>query len=332
MSMHPLCQWRMQVHHLHQETPDVWTIALINHDFYRWQAGQYALVSIEGGDDMRAYTLSSTPGQSGLITLTVRHIADGKASGWLTQRLKPGDHVWLSDPQGDFSCERHPADRYLFLAGGCGITPVISMCRWLHQHHPACLVRLIYSVRSPDDIIFADELMAMQPWLKLTVIAENAAGSEMLSGRLDRARLLQHAPDIADSLVMICGPQPYMEQVRKDAAALGAMQVLSEQFTAAQAASDEPEATVDGPTLTLSGSILTRAAPFPLGWSLLAAMEQHRVPVNAVCRAGVCGCCKTRIASGEYTTSSTLSLSEEEVAQGYVLACSCQPQSDIVLC
>ncbi|HBT53308.1 MAG TPA: NADH oxidoreductase, partial [Erwinia persicina] len=41
-----LCPWRMQVHHVQQETPDVWTLALINHDFYRWQAGQFALVRI----------------------------------------------------------------------------------------------------------------------------------------------------------------------------------------------------------------------------------------------------------------------------------------------
>lgn len=138
-------------------------------------------------------------------------------------------------------------------------------------------------------------------------------------------------PDIAEDRVMICGPQPYMEQVKKDAAALGAMQVLTEQFTTASNPAETSSA-IDSATLVLSGSVLTRAATFPAGWSLLAAMEQNHVPVNAVCRAGVCGGCKTRVASGNYTTTSTLSLSEEEIAQGYVLACSCQPQGDIMLC
>lgn len=329
MNTHPLCQWRMQVHHLHQETPDVWTIALINHDFYRWQAGQYALVSIEGSDELRAYTLSSTPGQSALITLTVRHIANGKASEWLTQRLKPGDNLWLSDPQGDFSCERHPATNYLFLAAGCGITPFASMCRWLYLNRPECSVRLIYSVRSAHDVIFASELAAMRPWLKLTLFAEEQPAANMLAGRLDRTRLAQCAPDIADSLVMICGPQPYMALMQKDAAALGASQILMEQFTSVS--TDETSIPDEGTTLTISSPALPQAVTFPAGWSLLAAMEQNTLPVTAVCRAGVCGCCKTRIISGDYTTTSTLTLTDEEIAEGYVLACSCQPQSDIVL-
>lgn len=331
MDMHPLCQWRMQVHHLHQETPDVWTIALINHDFYRWQAGQYALVSIAGSDELRAYTLSSTPGQSALITLTVRHIAEGKGSGWLTQQLKPGDHLWLSNPQGEFSCEKYPAANYLFLAAGCGITPVMSMCRWLRQHRPECSVRLIYSVRSASDVIFAGELAAMQPWLKLTVVAENQPAANMLAGRLDRDRLAAIAPDIADATVMICGPQPYMDLMESDAAALGARQILTERFTPVAATAHVEPASEAGATLTISGPSLAAAAAFPAGWSLLAAMEAHHLPVTAVCRAGVCGCCKTRVASGNYTTSSTLTLSDAEIAQGYVLACSCQPNSDIVI-
>ncbi|BCQ44075.1 hypothetical protein ERHA55_16020 [Erwinia rhapontici] len=68
--------------------PDVWTLALINHDFYRWQAGQFALVKIGNSDEMRAYTLSSTPGQSPFITLTVRQIEQGKGSGWLTRDVR----------------------------------------------------------------------------------------------------------------------------------------------------------------------------------------------------------------------------------------------------
>lgn len=332
MDMHPLCTWRMQVHHLHQETPDVWTIALINHDFYRWQAGQYALVSIAGSDEVRAYTLSSTPGQSALITLTLRHINKGKGSGWLTQQLKPGDHLWLSDPQGDFSCERHPDGNYLFLAAGCGITPVMSMCRWLRQHRPECSVRLIYSVRSANDVIFAGELASMQPWLKLTVVAENQPDAGMLAGRLDRVQLAALAPDIADSTVMICGPQPYMVLMENDAAVLGARQIHTEQFTPVAAAPHAEPSQEVKTTLTIGSPLLSPAAPFPAGWSLLAAMEAHHLPVTAVCRAGVCGCCKTRVASGDYSTSSTLTLTEEEIAQGYVLACSCQPQSNIVLC
>ncbi len=85
-----LCPNRMQVHSVRQETPDVWTINLINHDFYQYHAGQYALVSIRNSDEtLRAYTLSSTPGLSPFLSLTVRRLDDGQGSGWLTGEVKP---------------------------------------------------------------------------------------------------------------------------------------------------------------------------------------------------------------------------------------------------
>ena len=60
------CPWRMQVHHIHQETPDVWTLSLLCHDYYPYRAGQYALVSVRNSaDTLRAYTISSTPGRIG---------------------------------------------------------------------------------------------------------------------------------------------------------------------------------------------------------------------------------------------------------------------------
>ncbi|MTD26638.1 NADH oxidoreductase [Erwinia sorbitola] len=327
MSSSTLCPWRMQVHHIQQETPDVWTLALINHDFYRWQAGQFALVKIGNSDELRAYTLSSTPGQSPFITLTIRHIEQGKGSGWLTQHVRPGNDIWLSDPQGDFSCERHPASHYLFLAAGCGITPIMSMCRWLKAKQPDCNVQLLYSVRSPQDIIFADELRTMQPWLTLTIIAENRATDEMLSGRLDGQRLAALVPDINRRTVMICGPQPYMDGAQQSAQALGAEKILLEQFNP----TDSAEASDGDVQFTIRSPKLLQGATFPSGWSLLAAMEQHQLPVATACRSGVCGCCKTRIAEGNYRTSSQQTLTESEINAGYVLACSCFPQSDIVL-
>ena len=109
---------------------------------------------------------------------------------------------------------------------------------------------------------------------------------------------------------------------------LGASRVLREQFTAG--VSDE--VADSGVRYHLSSaSQPLKGGAFPAGWSLLAAMEQHKLPVEAVCRAGVCGCCKTRVTSGDYQTSSTVGLTEEEIAAGYVLACSCQPAGDIEL-
>ncbi len=129
------CPWRMQVHHIRQETPDVWTIALLCHDYYPYRAGQYALVSVRNSaETLRAYTLSSTPGVSEYITLTVRRIDDGTGSQWLTHDIKRGDYIWLSDAMGDFTCDDKTEDKFLLLAAGCGVTPIMSMRRWLAKY------------------------------------------------------------------------------------------------------------------------------------------------------------------------------------------------------
>ena len=117
----------MQVHHIHQETPDVWTLSLLCHDYYPYRAGQYALVSVRNSaETLRAYTISSTPGVSEYITLTVRRIDDGAGSQWLTRDVKRGDYIWLSDAQGDFTCDDKTEDKFLLLAAGCNCSARIS--------------------------------------------------------------------------------------------------------------------------------------------------------------------------------------------------------------
>ncbi|WP_336280168.1 NADH oxidoreductase [Cronobacter dublinensis] len=316
----PQCPWRMQVHHIRQETPDVWTLSLLCHDFYPYQAGQYALVSIRNrADTLRAYTLSSTPGVSPFITLTVRRIDEGEGSGWLTREVKRGDYLWLSDAQGDFTCADKTSERFLLLAGGCGVTPIMSMRRWLAKYRPQADVQVIYNVRTPQDVIFADE------WrdYPVTLVAENGDAPGFAHGRLTR-EMLQAVPDLASRTVMVCGPAPYMDFVGQEVKALGVTRFFKEQFftPVAGAATSGLKFTMLKPAREFYGAV---------GTTLLEALESNKVPVNAACRAGVCGCCKTRVVSGEYSVTSTMTLSEQEIADGYVLACSCHPASDLVL-
>ncbi|MDU7199088.1 NADH oxidoreductase [Phytobacter diazotrophicus] len=316
----PQCPWRMQVHHIQQETPDVWTLSLLCHDYYPYRAGQYALVSIRNSaEQMRAYTISSTPGVSEYITLTIRRLDGGLGSEWLTRDVKRGDYLWLSDAQGEFTCDNKTSDKLLLLAAGCGVTPIMSMRRWLAKYRPQVDVQVIFSVRSPQDVIFADE------WKNypVTLVAENNATAGFLAGRLTQ-EILRSVPDLAARTVMTCGPAPYMDQVEKDVKALGVTQFFNEKFFTPVA-----EAATSGLTFTK----LQPAKTFygPVGTTLLEAFESNKVPVNAACRAGVCGSCKTKVMSGKYSVTSTMTLTPQEIAEGYVLACSCHPESDLVL-
>lgn len=315
----PQCPWRMQVHHIQQETPDVWTLSLLCHDYYPYRAGQYALVSIaNSATTLRAYTLSSTPGVSEYITLTVRRIADGAGSQWLTGEVKRGDYLWLSDAQGQFTCDDVPDDKLLLLAAGCGVTPIMSLRRWLAQYRPATDVQVIYSVRSPHDVIFADE------WrdYAVTRVAEQQASAGFVAGRLSLA-LLSTVPDLANRTVFCCGPAPYMAWAEDAVQQFGVRRFFKEAFFTPTAPATEG----------LKISKLSAGKTFfaPHGSSLLQALESNKVPIVAACRAGVCGCCKTQVLSGEYHVSSSATLTTQEIDQGFVLACSCQPQGDLLL-
>lgn len=180
-------------------------------------------------------------------------------------------------------------------------------------------MQVIFSVRSPDDVIFAEE------WrdYPVTLVAEHNATHGFVPGRLSR-ELLQSVPDIANRTVMTCGPAPYMAIVEEEVKALGVTRFFKEQFftPVAEAATSGIQFTKLQPAQTFFGRV---------GTTLLEALESNNVPVAAACRAGVCGCCKTKVVSGEYTVTSTMTLSDAEIAEGYVLACSCHPQGDLVL-
>ncbi|ACR69671.2 NADH oxidoreductase [Edwardsiella ictaluri] len=326
----PLCPHRMQVHSLRRETPDVWTLNLICPDFYPYRPGQYALVSIDGSEEtLRAYTLSSTPGLSPFITLTVRRLDNGVGSGWLTGRVRPGDELWLSPAQGSFTCPQADATRYLMLAAGCGVTPIISMTRWLLVNRPSTDVAVIYAVRTPRDLIFADEwhqLADAHPQLQLILLAEAEATGAILPGRLNRGVLQGQIRALTERTVMICGPAPYMQQAQTLVGELGVSpQRVHQEIFRPQVGNS------CGGDLRITSCSHPGEYRTAVGVTLLHAMEQNRLPVQAACRAGVCGCCKTRILHGDYQVSSTMTLTPQEIAQGYVLACSCQLESDITL-
>lgn len=177
---------------------------------------------------------------------------------------------------------------------------------------------MIYSVRSPQDVIFADE------WRDYPVkrVAEQDASAGFASGRLSHA-LLSEVPDLAGRTVFCCGPAPYMAWAEDAVKPFGVTRFFKEQFFTPAAPATEG----------LKISKLSAGKTFfaPQGSSLLQALESNKVPIIAACREGVCGCCKTQVLAGEYRVSSTATLSQQEIDEGFVLACSCQPEGDMVL-
>ncbi|KGQ62969.1 NADH oxidoreductase [Gallibacterium anatis] len=331
-NQNPLCTNEMFVHSIVQETDDVYTLSLITQDFYPYEAGQYALVSIKNTPDIaRAYTLSSTPGLSRFVTLTVRRINNGVGSNWLTSEVKVGDSLWLSDPMGEFTCSKIKADNYLLVAGGCGVTPIMSMTRWLLAHRPEVNIKVLYSVHSPKDVIFKREwelLKQQYPQLNLFMNATTDIEEGFLAGRISPEMLSEIVPDIADYTVLTCGPESYMKDLQAMTETLG---VPPERFFLEQFHSSSENCLLDNSkqlTLTITNPV-PQTFSVPVGMTLLNALEENKMPIIAACRSGICGSCKTKVISGDFETSTTGPLTAAEIEKGYVLACSCHLKGNV---
>lgn len=328
----PLCINELQVYSIVKEAPSVTTVNFIAQDFYPYEAGQYALVSIKNTPHItRAYSLSSTPGESRFVSITVREIEGGVGSMWLNNDVKVGDQVWFSNSMGDFSCQKVVADNYLLVGAGSGVTPVMSMARWLLKNRPEVHVTVIHSVHLPEDVIFKQEwaeLKANNPRLNLVFNASVNATEGFESGRISKEIVAKAVPNVADYTVMTCGPQGFMDALKEIVLSLGGSEerFFTEAFfdtaLAGEISADKKT------TLTISGA-KPATVEVPVGMTLLAALEANEQPVVTGCRTGLCGLCKTKVAGGDVEAVRTGDLTAEEIAQGYVLACSCRVKADV---
>ena len=119
--------------------------------WFQYAPGQFVTleVDIDGEKHMRCYTLSSSPSRPVCLTITVKAEPTGKVSGWLHHNLKRGSRVRAHGPSGIFSVHHHPASKYIFLAGGVGITPLMSMTRWLFDQGRHTDVSFVQCARTP---------------------------------------------------------------------------------------------------------------------------------------------------------------------------------------
>ncbi|MGL5452039.1 MAG: 2Fe-2S iron-sulfur cluster-binding protein [Aeromonas sp.] len=321
-----------------QNTHDVvsWQLAPVSAALPAVLAGQCVTLHTEiaGQPQCRAYTLSSSP-QDPCWQVTIKDV--GVVSHHLHQHWQVGDLIDVDGPFGEFNLTALPCDRPLLLSAGSGITPMWAMLRDELAKQPQADIRFIHSARSPEDLIFADELAQLanqHSGLRLGLVLEQGPSTHPWLGRLTPAMLKELAPDLLQRHVYLCGPAPYMAAVSAMLSELGlpASQLHQESFglpTAASnpASSAAPTAAKDDHfwlTLKKSGK---KVKILP-GQTLLAAIEAAGETMMAACRAGVCGSCRCTT-DGEITRQSEVTLSPQDLASGVVLACSCTAKGDV---
>lgn len=199
------------------ETPTTTSVYISGNRLLRWGArpGQYALVRFLGKGFIfqeHPFSLSDIVNDKEM-RLTVRNVGDYTSK---IPRLKPGTRVLTSGPFGRFTSEVAVTDKRLFIAGGVGITPVRAMIAEAVENKTPSI--LLYANRSPKDVVFAKELVALAgPYLKIKPVFSDApAGYKGETGYVNGEMIKRLVPDFAERDIYICGPQPMMDGVVAD--------------------------------------------------------------------------------------------------------------------
>ena len=318
---------------------------------FRFNAGQHLSVRAAGlGEDVRRNYSICAPATGGPLRIGVKRIPEGVFSGYAAERLRAGDVLDVMTPSGTFSTPVDPANakRYVAVAAGSGITPVLSILGTVLEVEPLSSAALIYVNRRASTIMFLEELEDLKNrfpdrFQLVHVLGQEMTEVEMLSGRLDVERLGR----ILDTIIpvddvdewFLCGPLAMTDSVRGVLVDrhVDPAHVHRELFhvgapvTRRRPAAD-PATPVTGSEVTviLDGRSLSFTLPRD-GDSVLDEMLRVRSDAPYACKNAVCGTCRAKVVEGKVEMDSNYALEPDEVARGYVLTCQAHPVTDRVI-
>jgi 3-ketosteroid 9alpha-monooxygenase subunit B len=329
---------RVVVREIARETPDACSVVLeapAGADF-SYQPGQFLTLRVPapGGAIARSYSLCSSPHTDGELRIAVKRVRDGQASNWINDTLAVGDELDCLAPGGVFTPKSFDEDLLLF-AGGSGVTPVLSILKSALAVGSGRIV-LVYANQSEQSVIFADALRALVEanTERLHVIH----WLESVQGLPSRALLRAFIAPYASYTAFLCGPSPFMETVTHALRDCGVppARIHIERFLSLTddpfEAQPQPGPSGDGETTRLEVEL--DGTHYELQWprqtKLLDYLLAQGIKAPYSCRLGQCSACACILDGGEVTMLTNEILEQEDLDEGYVLACQSLPLSDSV--
>lgn len=337
-----------------QDNHNVYTFRLQGDPLCRfvYLPGQFCtfVLSIDGKKVVRSYSISSSPTRPFVLEVTVKRVPGGLVSNWLPDNLRVGDRLEIAGPKGRFCLvPGQVPPKLLLLSAGSGITPLMSMARWLCDLSANVEIKFLNSVQTPDDRVFHRELELLASRYRnfqtiTTATASAPAGWGGERGRLDLPMLQRSVPDLGERQVYMCGPEGFMSAARAllADARFNLQNLHSESFAPPRSVSEGgvqqhgatgiPSGAPGSPDavsieFARAGKKITSNKQLPL----LDLAEAHGIELDYACRTGSCGACKVRLLAGETRGGTTPALTAEEQRAGYVLSCVATPAGDCVV-
>ena len=348
---HPLT-----VAEVRRETADAVSLKLVASNeakaLFGFRAGQHLTLRAEiGGEEVRRnYSVCVAP-TDGELRIAIKAIAGGVFSNWANSDLSPGATIEAMPPHGSFTCDfdAGAARRLVGIAGGSGITPILSLLKTTLLTEPRSHFTLLYGNRDSGSVMFLETLAALKDRFldRLEIyhfLEDEEEEVALFNGRLDRAKCDDVFSTLIDPAVIdrvfICGPGPMMDAA--EAALLdggvAADHILVERFTVgrpssaqAAAAAKLAEAAAGLRFAAILDGRKRMVAFDPAKGNILESARAAGLPAPYACKAGVCATCRARVVSGKTEMAVNYGLTAEELAQGYVLTCQAVPLSDDVV-
>lgn len=329
---------RLTVKEVVRETPDAHSL-VFEGPALPYKPGQFLTLRIpsEQAPTGRCYSLSSSPHVDDLLKVTVKRTAGGYGSNWVCDSVEPGTVLDVLPPAGHFTPKDLTGD-LLLCAAGSGITPVISILKSALSQGTGRLT-LLYANRDEASVIFAEELrslVAAHPG-RLVVLH----WLESVSGLPSVPQLRELVRPYSGAEAFVCGPTPFMDAVTHALSELEVPRgrVHLEKFVSltgdpwaapVEVVSDGEEP--DGETTTVSVDLdgASSEVSWPPSKVLLDALLDAGLDAPYSCRQGNCSACACRLVDGEVKMKENNVLEQEDLDEGWILACQSVPLSPTV--
>lgn len=305
-----------------------------------FQAGQYInlFVSLSGVSTARPYSISSSPKDLSSYELTIKRAEGGFVSPYLLDDVNIGQEFESSGPMGSF--HHNPlfhGNDLVFIAGGSGIAPAISMLKSILASSEPFRFHIIYSNSFEEDVIFIEELR------KLAEVHKNFLLTEFLSresspnfigyrGRLTLTVLQELLPDATSKMYYVCGPTPFNENSAALLSELGVKpgRILIESNgppKMPESMSDWPKTVRPEDIVNIKvGNISFQAK---VGEPLLNSLERNGFFTENACRSGECSLCRVKLKSGEVFSPPEAKIRKSDRKFGWIHSCVAFPVTDV---
>jgi len=316
--------------------------------------GQYLTLraSIAGQDLRRSYSICAGV-DDGELRVGVRRVRGGVFSNWINEQVKPGDLIAVMAPQGRFFVPIEPASRrhHLGIAGGSGITPILSIMKTVLAREPGSRFTLIYGNRMLRSTMFKEELEDLKnrymTRLSLQhVFSDEPTDAPINMGVMNRDKIGEFlaglVPAASIDHAYVCGPFQMNDEAEAAMLAAGvpSERIHVERFGVTQLAGEPVGAVVheaqpgdaEKAKVVIVRDGLRREIDFSRDQpSILDAASAAGLEVPFSCTSGVCGTCRCKVMEGEVRMERNFALDKAEVAAGFVLSCQAHPLTERVV-